>query len=68
MGSCEPAEIRICLSDKLGKVSGIRGIIGLKRIAWDKISGRSKSILAAILAPLEYPIAIVRFKSKAYTS
>jgi hypothetical protein len=31
--------------------------IGLKRIALDKISGGSKSILT-ILAPLEYPTAI----------
>ena len=66
MGSCKPADISTCLLDKSGKVSGTRGIIGLKRIKLDKISGRSKSIPAAILAPLEYPIANVRFKSKSY--
>ena len=38
--------MRTRLLDKLGKVFGTSGIIGLKRIALDKISGRSKSTLA----------------------
>ena len=63
MGSLKPADNKMCLLERSGKLSGTRGTIALNNIAPLRTSGCRRMVLAAILAPFENPIAIVLCKS-----
>src|SRR3954452_7448240 len=53
IGSCNPEDIKICLLVRSGSTCGKRGTMARNRIAAERTSGRSSSILDAMLAPLE---------------
>lgn len=59
IGSCRPEDMNMSLPDKLGTGSGMNGTMALNRIEPASTSCLSNSMLAAMFAPLEYPIATV---------